>query len=29
MWIRVDYYPDRGTDGDVRGFLVTTPTSIS
>ena len=23
MWIRVDYYPDRGTDGDVRGFLVT------
>jgi diguanylate cyclase (GGDEF)-like protein/PAS domain S-box-containing protein len=23
IWIRVDYYPDRGTDGDVRGFLVT------
>jgi diguanylate cyclase (GGDEF)-like protein/PAS domain S-box-containing protein len=23
MWIHVDYYPDRGTDGDVRGFLVT------
>ena len=23
MWIRVDYYPDRGQDGDVRGFLVT------
>ncbi len=22
-WIRVDYYPDRGTDGEVRGFLVT------
>ena len=23
IWIRVDYYPDRGVDGDVRGFLVT------
>jgi diguanylate cyclase (GGDEF)-like protein/PAS domain S-box-containing protein len=23
MWIHVDYYPDRGVDGDVRGFLVT------
>ncbi len=23
LWIRVDYYPDRGTDGEVRGFLVT------
>ena len=22
-WIRIDYYPDRGDDGDVRGFLVT------
>ena len=22
IWIHVDYYPDRGTDGDVRGFLV-------
>ena len=22
IWIRVDYYPDRGTDGEVRGFLV-------
>ncbi len=23
VWIRVDYYPDRGTQGHVRGFLVT------
>jgi len=23
IWIRVDYYPDRDVDGDVRGFLVT------
>jgi len=23
FWIRVDYSPDRGSDGDVRGFLVT------
>ena len=23
IWIHVDYYPDRSTDGDVRGFLVT------
>ena len=22
IWIHVDYYPDRGTDGEVRGFLV-------
>jgi diguanylate cyclase (GGDEF)-like protein/PAS domain S-box-containing protein len=22
IWIHVDYYPDRGADGDVRGFLV-------
>jgi diguanylate cyclase (GGDEF)-like protein/PAS domain S-box-containing protein len=21
IWIRVEYYPDRGTDGEVRGFL--------
>ena len=23
IWIRVDYYPDRGSQGHVRGFLVT------
>ena len=23
MWIRVDYYPDRGAQGHIRGFLVT------
>ncbi|MEO8303325.1 MAG: PAS domain-containing protein [Betaproteobacteria bacterium] len=23
IWIHVDYYPDHGTDGDVRGFLIT------
>jgi PAS domain S-box-containing protein len=23
IWIRVDYYPDRGSQGQVRGFLVT------
>ena len=23
LWIRVDYYPDRGAQGQVRGFLVT------
>ena len=23
IWIRVDYYPDRGTNGVIRGFLVT------
>ena len=22
IWIHEDYYPDRGTDGDIRGFLV-------
>ena len=30
IWIRVDYYPDRGAEGEVRGFLVTLqPTSTS